>query len=334
MIVDAVVANDEIDLAKFRISYLSGVVSKFYIAESEQTFQGRPKPLNIGPRIKELRALGADVEVVTVPQSPNDSHFVDAWERGRYQRYWFLEYVASQHPEAAIIFTDIDEVPSREQVTWASNNLGPSDLATLPMRFVFRSANWLLEPINQDYRPGVIFRGTAYRPNMREGGFPRAQGEMGAHLSYVGFSADQIKEKFSSFEHIELDLEHLYQDTVLDFSNEWGIDHIGRPGQPGFGLLRGASEAQLNGVLRAAIEMFPEWHREFPRKNIVRRLVASSALSSFRATGKASYLEDPRLAVLSPRFVRHLISIAVHTLIRVTHSGVFIKKLQSMKTKS
>lgn len=230
MIVDAVVANDEIDLAKFRISYLSPGVSKFYIAESEQTFQGRPKPLNIGPRIKELRALGADVEVVTVPQSPDDADFADAWERGRYQRYWFLEYVASQHPEAAIIFTDIDEVPSREQVTSASENLGPSDLATLPMRFVFRSANWLLEPVNQDYRPGVIFRGTAYRPNMREGGFPRAKGEMGAHLSYVGFSADQIKEKFSSFEHIELDLEHLYQDTVLDFSNEWGIDHIGRPG--------------------------------------------------------------------------------------------------------
>jgi hypothetical protein len=156
---------------------------------------------------------------------------------------------------------------------------------------------------------------------------------MGAHLSYVGFSADQIKEKFSSFEHIELDLEHLYQDTVLDFSNEWGIDHIGRPGQPGFGLLRGASEAQLNGVLRAAIEMFPEWHREFPRKNIVRRLVASSALSSFRATGNARYLDDPGLPVVSPRFLRHLISIAVHTIIRVTNSGILVKKLQSLGSK-
>jgi len=328
MIVDAVVANDEIDIAKFRLSYLSGIVSKFYIAESDQTFQGRTKPLHFGPRVKELRALGADVEIVKVPRSNEDEYFADAWDRGRYQRYWFLQLVASKHPEATIIFTDIDEVPSHQQVLWAEANLGPHDRATLPMTFVFRYANWLLEPANQDYRPGVILRGTAYAPNLRDGGFPKASGEKGAHLSYVGFTADQVKEKLSSFEHTELDLQHLYQEKVLTFANTWGIDHLGRPGQPGFGLLREATHFNMNSVLRLAIEMFPDWYRPFPEKNIGRRIVASSSLSLYRLTGDEKYLDDPARRAYSHRFLRHILSVGLHTLIRATGAGTMLKRFQ------
>jgi hypothetical protein len=327
MIVDAVVANDEIDLAKFRISYLSSHVQKFYIAESEQTFQGRSKPLNFTPHAKELQALGADVEIIQIPRSDDDEKFVDAWERGRYQRYWFLEEVAKRHEDAVIIFTDIDEVPSHEQLEWADTHLGPDDIAALPMTFVFRFANWLLEPVKQIYQPGVVLRGTAFQPNIRDAGFPPVKGAKGAHLSYVGFTAEQVKEKFSSFEHTELDVAHLYDNQVLDFANAWGIDHIGRPGQPGFGLLKGASDAELNPVLRAAIDQFPSWQKDFPQKPLLRRLVASSALSSFRTSGNADYLKDPDAAALSVRFLRHLVSIAVHTTIRFTRTGKLLKRL-------
>jgi hypothetical protein len=330
MIVDAVVANDEIDLAKFRISYLSTSVSKFYIGESEQTFQGRAKPLNFGSRVTELRALGADVEVIEIPVSPDDSLFADAWERGRYQRYWFLQLVASRHPDATIIFSDIDEVPSHQQVTWASENLGPDAIASLPMVFVFRYLNWLLEPHTQDYRPAVILKGTAFRPNIRDGGFPATPGEKGAHLSYVGFGAEQVREKFSSFEHTELDLEHLYRDGVLEFADEWGIDHIGRPGQPGFGLLRGALPQQMKSVLLAAWEMFPSWHRDFPRKPLIRRIVASSSLSSYRSSGDVKYLDDPSLSSFSVRFLRHLVNVVTHTIIRLTRTGQLVKRLQRL----
>lgn len=328
MIVDAVVANDELDIAKFRISHLSKLVSKFYIAESDQTFQGRPKPLNFAPHLRELVALGSEVEIVSVPRHPDDSLFADAWERGRYQRYWFLELVSRRHPHATIIFTDIDEVPSHEQLLWAEKNLGPKNHFTLPMTFAFRYANWLLEPTGQDYRPGVVFRGTAFQPNIRGGRFPPARGEKGAHLSYVGFTAEQIREKFSSFEHTELDLEHLYQDRVLEFSNQWGIDHIGRPGQPGLGLLRGAPGSQMNSVLKSAIDMFPNWQREFPQQSLVRRIAASSSLSLYRSTGDANYLLDPSKPLYSYRFLRHLLGVALHTLIRLSNTGPMIKRLQ------
>jgi hypothetical protein len=326
MIVDAVVANDEIDLAIFRIKYLQSHVTKFYIAESEQTFQGRGKPLNFTPRAAELPALGADVEIIQIPQSDNDAGFADAWERGRYQRYLFLEEVASRHPDAVIIFTDIDEVPSHEQLEWAEANLGPQDIASIPMTFVFRYANWLLEPVTQKYQPGVVFRGAAFQPNIRDAGFPPVEGAKGAHLSYVGFTAEQVKEKFSSFEHTELDVAHLYDTQVLEFADEWGIDHIGRPGQPGFGLLRGASRDRSNPVLTAAIEQFPQWENPFPDKPLMRRLVASSALSSFRTSGKEAYLSDPASSVVSWRFLRHLVSIAIHTTIRLTRAGKLLKR--------
>jgi hypothetical protein len=330
MMIDAVVANDELDLATFRISFLRSIVTKFYIAESAQTFQGRAKPLNFTPRLEELRSLGADVEVIQIPPSPDDASFEDAWERGRYQRYWFLEHVAKKHPDATIIFTDIDEVPSHEQLLWAQAHLGPNGLASLPMRFVFRFSNWLLEPAHQKYQPGVILGSAAFRPDIRDGGFPPAQGEKGAHLSYVGFSAEQVKEKFSSFEHVELDLEHLYQGDVLDFANKWGVDHIGRPGQPGFGLLRKAKKNDLNAVLLASISQFPSWYREFPQKALVRRLVASSALSSFRSSANINYLQDPERAPFDIRFIRHLGIIFAHTAIRVTRTGSLLKKLQSL----
>jgi len=328
VIIDAVVANDEIDLARFRLSYLAGTVSKFYIAESAQTFQGRAKPLNFAPLVDELRAIGGDVEVVNIPQSENDSSFRDAWERGRYQRYWFLEYVAQRHRDDAIIFTDIDEVPSTQQLTWAEENLGPDTIFSLPMTFVFRFANWLLEPVSMTYQPGVILRGTAFRPNIRDGGFAPVEGESGAHLSYVGFTADQVKEKFSSFEHVELDVEHLYTVNTLDFANEWGIDHIGRPGQTGFGLLRAATEESMNSVLRGAIHQFPAWEKAFPKKSLLRRLVASSALSSFRSSGDATFLADPSKRLWDLRFLRHLASVGLHTLIRLTKTGTLIKRLQ------
>jgi hypothetical protein len=92
-----------------------------------------------------------------------------------------------------------------------------------------------------------LLKSSALRPNIRDAGFPPVLEEQGAHLSYVGFSAEQVKEKFSSFEHTELDLEHLYQGNVLEFANACGIDHIGRPGQPGFGLLREAKPGANHG---------------------------------------------------------------------------------------
>jgi hypothetical protein len=153
-IIDAVVANDEIDLAKFRITFLKSVVSKFYIAESDQTFQGWDKPLNFPASLKELTALGADVEIIQLPKNPEDHLFRDAWERGRYQRYWFLQQVTKHHPEATVVFTDIDEAPSLEQLLWAEKNLTPQGIASLPMRFVFRYSKWLLEPVRQRYQTG------------------------------------------------------------------------------------------------------------------------------------------------------------------------------------
>jgi hypothetical protein len=331
MIVDAFLANDELDLASFRIRYLAPVVGKFYIAESTQTFQGRSKPLNFAANKAVLESLGPEIEIVEIPPLEDSGPHIDAWSREHHQRYWFLDYVAKLHQEDPIVFTDIDEVPSHEQVVRAQKDLGAEDIRTIPLQFCFRYANWLLEPVGQKYQPGVVLRGTAARPYIRTKPFPPIDGEKGAHLSYVGFAAEQLKEKFSSFSHTELDLEHLYQDTVLDFANEWGIDHIGRPGQPGFGLLRGATSAQLNSVLQSAIDMYPEWHRDFPTKSLVRRLVASSALSSFRSTGKSDYLEDPRQRLLSWRFLRHLAHIFVHTAIRVTRTGTLIKRLQGSR---
>jgi hypothetical protein len=82
----------------------------------------------------------------------------------------------------------------------------------------------------------------------------------------------------------------------------------------------------MNSVLSEAVAAVPEWSREFPRKSLLRRLVASSALSSFRNSGKESYLMDPTSPFLSWRFLKHLVSIAIHTTIRLTRAGKLLKR--------
>ncbi len=333
MIIDALMANDELELIKFRIKFLGPVVDKFYIAESGQTFQGREKPLNIRPHLQGLLASGANVEILEIPQSPYEHLFRDAWDRENYQRAWLLETVAHLHPNDLIHFSDVDELASHEQLRWADAHLGAHDIRSVPMQFVFRYANWLLAPVRQNYRPSAVFRGSAAHKFARNAGFRGAVGEKGAHLSYVGFDAEQVKEKFSSFSHIELDVTHLYQPNVLDFADRWGIDHIGRPGQPGFGLLKKANAHHLNSVLQAAIGFKDSWQKDFPERPLLRRLVASSALNNFRASGKTDYLLDPERPMLNFRFLRHLAIILVHTAIRVTRTGTLVKKLQSLTSR-
>ena len=114
----------------------------------------------------------------------------------------------------------------------------------------------------------------------------------------------------------------------MTFANTWGIDHLGRPGQPGFGLLREATHFNMNSVLRLAIEMFPDWYRPFPEKNIGRRIVASSSLSLYRLTGDEKYLDDPARRAYSHRFLRHILSVGLHTLIRATGAGTMLKRFQ------
>jgi len=333
MIIDAFIANDEIDLAKFRISFLQPVVQKFYVGESSQTHQGRKKPLHFTANQAEFENFGADIEVLEIPGGGENQSFRTARDREDYQRDWFLKKLKELHPQDVIHFSDIDEVASHEQLLWAKQNLGPNDIASIRMQFAFRYVNWLLEPVRQNYRPSAVFRGTAADRFVRNAGYPVAKGEMGGHLSYVGFSSEQIGQKFSSFSHDDLALEHLSTSNVLEFADEWGIDHIGRPSQPGFGLLKGIRESEMSSVLRAAKVSFPHWHRDFPKRPLLRRLVASAALGSFRSTGDPGFLVDPSRSLFDPLFLRHLGMILVHTVIRLTGTGTLIKRLRSRKRK-
>ena len=87
-------------------------------------------------------------------------------------------------------------------------------------------------------------------------------------------------------------------------------------------------------MLRSAIEQFPQWCQGFPSRPLLRRLVASSALSQYRTSGDPSVLNDPDSSVVSWRFFRHLLSLMVHTSIRLTHTGKIVKRVQEFLTPS
>src|SRR6056300_1437683 len=116
MVVDAVLANDEWELVLVRLNYLSPVVDKFYIAESSTTFSGLEKELFFSQRAEEIRDLGYDFEVVNIEIPDVVLAGPERWTAETYVRNNFLGTVCERHEDDLVLFSDVDEIPSIEQV--------------------------------------------------------------------------------------------------------------------------------------------------------------------------------------------------------------------------
>jgi hypothetical protein len=313
MVVDAVLANDEWELVLFRFRYLSPVVNKFYIAESSKTFSGLEKPLFFTEKIAELHALGYDVEVfdLDIPDSVLSSP--DRWTVETYVRNTFLEKVCSRHPNDLVLFSDVDEIPSREQVVALREQGSRLQIMSIPTQVCLRKANWI------EYQPeqwwgkwGNGLLGKHWVPRLRRLQHPHVEGEAGAHLSYVGMDASAVRGKYQAFSHGELDRDDLASDAFLSFTDSFHISHLGRALEPGAGLLTVAHEDELTEVQRAVQEMKPEWCDFSPvSEPRHRRLVASWLVFSIVRGKTGINLDDARAPVYSLRWLRHAVAYAL-----------------------
>lgn len=309
MVVDAVLANDEWDLVRFRLNYLSPLANKFYIGESAFTFSGLPKEGYFASRAGELRDLKVDVEVVTIDLPDSIVHSGDRWSIETYARNKLLETVCTRHPDDLVLFSDVDEVPSLDQVQVLLDRADLLTIASIPTQVCLRKANWIeYQPERWRGKWGNGLLGKYWVPRIRRGSYPLVKGEPGAHLSYVGMTAQDVRKKYKDFSHGELDRDEVASETFLAFADFFHISHLGRALEPGAGLLEVAQPEAFTGLQRAAFETFPEWFSLEPvHQSRVRRVVASWLLfMEVRGTPRGS-LDDAHAPLYSWTWLRHAI---------------------------
>lgn len=310
MVVDAFLANDEWDLVLFRLKYLSPVVGKFYIGESRITFAGNPKDMVFHSKTEDLKERGYDVEVVELNVPDDFVGLTERWAIETFVRNLLLETVGQKHPNDIVLFSDVDEIPSLDQVKMllAVKNFG--EIVSIPTQVCLRRANWV-EFSADRWRGkwGNALPGSRRVPRIRRGRYPLAQGEPGAHLSYVGMAAGEIRRKYQAFSHAELDRDDLSSESFLAFADDFHISQLGRALEPGGGLLRVLNPSEFNDVQRAAFLSNPEWFSSEPiRYPNHRRLVASWILfSAVRGKLKGS-VSDAHAPLWSWRWGKHALA--------------------------
>ena len=312
MVVDAVLANDELDFVRFRISYLAELVDVFYIGESEVTFSGHPKALFFKPMLNQLKQSGAKVEVVNIKVPDQLIATGERWSVETYARNFLLEYVCENHRDDIVLFSDVDEIPSKEQVRTLIE-LGDSlRIRSVPTQVCLRKANWIEYWPNQwkgKWGNGLL--GKYWVPRIRRGKYPFVGGEPGVHLSYVGMDSSDVRKKYRSFSHGELDREELSSESFLSFADDFHISHIGRALEPGAGLLTVVEPEDLTNLQTAAFEQNPSWFDFAPvSQPLHRRLVASWLLFMAIRGSLQGQLNDAYAPVYSWKWLRHAFSYA------------------------
>ncbi len=287
-VIDCILFNDEIDLLRLRIDYLSDSIDEFIIFESCVTFSGRPKPLYAKNMWRDLEEKSnakisfwhSDLEHMTPKQ------FSERWPVEHETRKQFLERVFVEHSNDRIIFGDIDEFPSLNQVEMVRSLLTAKDSSVygLDMPTFYRYVNWFVQGVGERMNASKTFVGS--NPPALDllrviDHFKDIEG-IGAHLSYLGMSADKRSKKFSDFSHSEFSgherIEH-FVDGLQDF---YAIDHIGRFFFEGNGLLKVLPLEELPNPCSFLTKLNVRFFKNDKLPNRFRRLVASATVTLLR----------------------------------------------------
>jgi hypothetical protein len=286
VIIDAFLANDELELVQLRISYLEPLVDAVFIGEAVESFSGKSKTL----KFKFLHD-GKKVVHITIPHAPSSIEPTDRWNREEFQRDYFLEQIQRfTGPEDIVFFCDVDEIPSRDQLREVEGLLSghTADFVNLVTPIFLRTLNWSF-PAHALWGKAKAFQSHAGFARIRyETGAFTTQ-NYGAHFSYLGRDAETVKKKYSDFSHSELDKPVSSDPALLEMADQFGVSHVGSFGAAGsgtvsvdWGLLSALEVEELSELQLFALEFLggklgSSQFNELPK---MERLAASRRITS------------------------------------------------------
>lgn len=247
MLIDAFMGFNELKLAEFRIKYLQNYVDRTIILESSITHSGREKPLYFTDWLNSRIEFLPKVQVITVDLSKLNGN----WERERYSRSFLYDYILLNYPNSKFIFSDLDEIPSCDQV---QKFLDCDTYMKFSCLTYFRRANYRMEGRRRNWNRGVF--GITNLPRIEQGGrFSKlplvSSSSPGGHFSYLDHQEDSISKKLESFAHQELNFESLKSKEFMDYCDKYSLSHIGGARHSGFGLLTKLRFLELTSIQKS-----------------------------------------------------------------------------------
>lgn len=279
LLVDAFQVTNELDLIKFRLTYLHNLVDKVVIAESNMTHSGDTKPLYFTNFYPQLESRFSDkIEIVYVPLDSN----MTTWEREQFTREYLRNHLFDKYFGSRFILSDVDEIPSIDQVNRLLNVTGIFHFHTPTY---FRRLNWKLIDGHSNWARGVM--GTVTEKKLVNAGrydksLAKIGGSPGAHFSYLGFNSKKLELKLKSFaHHEEFEIDYWKSEDILNYCDKYVIDHLGRSRTKGYGILK-IVNLDENLVIQAAEKFMPKMF-EHPSSlpGSLSRFLASIKLSVF-----------------------------------------------------
>lgn len=279
-IVDCFLAFDELDLALFRINYLSPLIDYTIIGESTYTHSGQAKDLYFSKWIETLPiSIRKKVEIVTIDLE--DRLLSGSWSREITSRERLLRCAIDKFPDSKVVLSDLDEIPSLQQLSSFSTVEGNYHFRC---RTTYRFANLYVGGKHDRWDYGVMLG----NPRDVQGNsgrfqkFPLIQAEdHGVHFSYLDMGPERLRKKFNSFAHEEYSQLGMDFEKYLNYCNSYGVDHLGRIRSETFGILRYESpENPSSSLLKGIYNYFPsKIAYERVSKLLPLRLLASGTIS-------------------------------------------------------
>jgi hypothetical protein len=208
-IIEAVLFNNELELLDARFHEGDGIVDKWVIIESPETFTGNPKPLHFA-EAKEFgrfsNYLDRVIHVTALSQEPDD----DPWEKEAAQRDALLDVLPQFDDDDLIVLSDGDELTRRYAWREIRQRTASGGSVSLHKPTWYYTLTWALPDTGPDV---TSYRSKAAKVStLREYGlasdwandlsFPVVQNS-GWHLSYLG-GPTRLLEKLRSFSHQEI----------------------------------------------------------------------------------------------------------------------------------
>jgi hypothetical protein len=295
MIVDAILFNDELELLRHRICWLRDCVDVTIVLEADFTFSGRPKSLIAKSKLTELIDLTeGKLIVLQMTDKTFDGNLPDnPWEIEYASREFLVKHLAVNYPGARVLFADLDEIPSLEQMRFISelDLIGNLETFSIPMQVYYRYANWQLLGFGENWNLAKTFN-SSFAPAISEirssSNFSNLPGK-GSHLSYLAMTTQQITNKFEAFSHSELTGFRNIEDFFTGLSDFYFVDHIGHFDVEGRGLIRVLNENQVHDVCEYFIKLDSKYFRYGITPPTLKRLVASALITYTR-----KYKDSPK----------------------------------------
>jgi hypothetical protein len=229
------------------------------IAESQYSFSGKPKPLVAREYLQSI-SYSLD-KIIFVNYAPTkkmiQNSASDRWTLERFARQSISDSFSNFSPDTLVLISDVDELPSPEQIDMARKAKTVQALLT-PL--YHRKANWLSLQ-GKEWATAKLGPISAFEDlnSLRYAKFPVIEQYPGMHLSYMSTSDLDIQSKAENSAHSEHSADSDFMSSVVWWANEYQLEHLPRFNRKYHGRLLVKTESELSDFQKEFLQTNPNF---------------------------------------------------------------------------